>query len=70
MVGRTPRSARVPLDPLPSRRITSLAPTTSRPGGRLRTGGPPHLVFSELKLKRQLDRPRSAHLIKRIETAV
>ena len=39
MVGRTPWSARVPLDPLFSRRIKRLPSSTSRPGGRLRTRG-------------------------------
>ena len=36
-VGRTPSSARVPLDPLPCRRINAMARAGSRPGGRLRT---------------------------------
>src|ERR1017187_7364646 len=36
-VGQTPRSARVPLDPLFARGIKCLPPTKSRPGGRLQT---------------------------------
>ena len=39
VVGRTPWSARVPLDPLFSGRIKYLPASTSRPGGRLRTRG-------------------------------
>jgi len=39
LVGRTPWSARVPLDPLFPRTDKLLPPQTSRPGGRLRTGG-------------------------------
>ena len=38
LVGQTPWSARVPLDPLFARRIKCLPQTKSRPGGRLRTG--------------------------------
>jgi hypothetical protein len=37
LVGQTPWSARVPLNPLFARRIKCLPQTKSRPGGRLRT---------------------------------
>jgi hypothetical protein len=41
IVGRTPWSARVPLDPLFAARSIS-SKREGRPGGRPRTGGPPH----------------------------
>ena len=41
-MGQTPRPARVPLDPIFSRRIGPLLRTKSRPGGRpQKHGGPP-----------------------------
>src|ERR1035438_282510 len=42
LVGQTPRSARVPLDPLSARRIRCLLLAKSGPGAGCRPGGRPH----------------------------
>src|SRR2546422_1667899 len=43
IVGRTPWSARVPLDPLFANKVSLIQPRTGRPGRRPRTRTPHHL---------------------------